>query len=188
MILIGISGKKLHGKSTVADMIENYCIDKLHIPVKKVAFADELKQEVALACDKSVQYIEENKQSFRTILQWWGTEFRRKQNHEDYWIYRMIPYVTTAVEHGYGFLLIPDVRFHNEAQYIRSQSSGVLIRVNRSGWIDADQHPSECDLDNYTFDHTINNIGSLDQLQRKVIRIVNQIHKQKASTQNVQTP
>ena len=69
--------------------------------------------------------------------------------------------------------IITDVRFPNEAQAIKDRG-GIVIRVNR---LDVDKfttnfpqtlHPSETALDDYKFDHVIDNNGSLEELIGKI--------------------
>jgi Phosphomevalonate kinase len=164
MILIGISGKKQSGKNTVAQMISE--ITKLK--VVELAFADELKRELAEACQVTTDYIEANKGNFRLGLQWWGTEFRRKLSGENYWVGRLgnrvlrLP-ATTKV------CIVTDMRFPNEYDFI-SACGGTTIRVNRGG-LPPDNHPSEVSLDGYKFDITINNDSTMDDLKVRVMAI-----------------
>tara|TARA_R110002020_G_scaffold380110_1_gene591298 strand:+ start:38 stop:904 length:867 start_codon:yes stop_codon:yes gene_type:complete len=69
--------------------------------------------------------------------------------------------------------IITDVRFPNEAQAIKDRG-GIVIRVNR---LEVDKfttnfpqtlHPSETALDDYEFDHVIDNNGSIEDLVEKV--------------------
>lgn len=81
--------------------------------------------------------------------------------------------------------IITDVRFPNEAQAIKDRG-GIVIRVNRFKIItktlpdgtecsfipnplfDGEEHPSETALDDYEFDHVIDNNGSIDELIGKI--------------------
>ena len=72
--------------------------------------------------------------------------------------------------------IITDCRFPNEAQAVK-QRGGIVIRVNRGktpvpegalkAMVDR-SHPSETSLDNYEFDHVIDNNGSIEELVEKV--------------------
>jgi hypothetical protein len=103
------------------------------------------------------------------------------------------PDSTKAYEMGKPKWIITDVRFPNEAQAIKDRG-GIVIRVNRpilkdlkddtvtsmayALSVQAKQrkkgiyHPSETALDDYEFDHVINNNGSLDELLDKVKQIL----------------
>lgn len=148
MILLGISGKKKAGKDTLLSII------KLHtsLKVERLAFADSLKLEVAQACKVPVAEIEKNKDKFRTILQWWGTDFRRSKD-DTYWTKQ---WLQRAVISTADILIAPDVRFDNEFQAIKG-SDGIMIRVNRETSDLSDKHPSETELDNHKFDYTLQN-------------------------------
>lgn len=64
--------------------------------------------------------------------------------------------------------LITDVRFPQEVEAIKARF-GPVIRVLRPAREDGDQHISETALDNYTgFDYVIMNDGTLEELERKV--------------------
>lgn len=162
MILIGISGKKKSGKDTVADILAT----KLGLSFEKFAFAGPLKQEVAKACGVTVAYIEEHKTHFRPILQWWGTEFRRRLHGENYWIEKWLKQLADT---DVNVVFTTDVRFKNEADVIHD-AGGFLVRVSRNHTADVmpdlDVHASETELDFYGhFDYQIRNDLSVKSLE-----------------------
>ncbi len=61
--------------------------------------------------------------------------------------------------------LVTDVRFENEAEAIKERG-GILLRINRN--VDTGTHPSETSLDDYKFDYTISNKGSMEDLVTSV--------------------
>ena len=160
MKIIGISGKKGSGKDTVADILIN-----LHKETKigKVGFASAIKSEISRAIGLPAFFIDNHKDNFRLILQGWGTDFRRKLYSEDYWLKKMDQALVLFESVGYSVVIIPDVRFLNEVKYVKDKD-GLLIRVTRpmSGPIDI--HQSETELDDSTFDVTINNDKDLSHL------------------------
>jgi hypothetical protein len=168
MKIIGISGKKGSGKDTVADILIS-----LHREIKigKVGFASALKAEVSRAIGLPNFFIDNHKDNFRLILQGWGTDFRRKMYGEDYWLKKMDQALAMFESVKYDVVIIPDVRFLNEAKYIKDQG-GLLIRVIRpmSGPIDI--HPSEIELDDSQFDTTIYNNKDLNSLAQEVKQII----------------
>jgi len=154
-MFIGISGKKKSGKDTVADIISTILPNCI-----KYSFATELKKEVSRATGFSVKYIDEHKDNFRLVLQGWGTDFRRGIYGDTYWIKKM---EEACEQFGmYENILIPDVRFENEYDWIKSKN-GIVIRVDRHMDF-SDSHISETALDNYKFDHHIINDGTLEDL------------------------
>ncbi len=66
----------------------------------------------------------------RTLLQYVGTEFARGYD-PDYWIKALAPLVEERLSKGIP-VAITDVRFPNEAQYVRSLG-GVVVRVSGEG-------------------------------------------------------
>ena len=163
VMLIGISGKKRSGKDTVGAMVVEW-LRKHYCSATRVAFADQLKEEVARATGVSLEDIEVEKAHWRPMLQWWGVEFRRYYHGENYWIREMTKKLIGMEE---AVAVITDVRLENEAEFVR-KSGGLVVRVERE--IDAqDSHSSEFGLDGYQhFREVIRNDGSLEDLQQKV--------------------
>lgn len=182
--IIGLSGKKRHGKDTTGGIIET-----LRPNVVRIAYADALKREVA---EMIVSYVEKNpkqwaggviydekliqhyvdlmnndqidpetgvayKEQFRLVLQWWGTEFRRKLFGDDYWRKRLEDKLKGLDPEAIA--VITDVRFPDEANQIK-MLGGVMVRINRPGMPPSGTHESETALDNYaSFDYHLNNDG-----------------------------
>lgn len=170
MKIIGISGKKKSGKDTIANII---CAMNDGVNIK-YAFATELKKEVAHACNCSVTFIDTNKDLFRPILQWWGTEYRRNLFGRDYWIRKMRAALEHMKENGVNLVVIPDVRFENEFEFIKYELKAPVYRVERiSNFTNGyDIHPSEIALDGETFDFVVQNNGTINQLIDEVKRTV----------------
>lgn len=160
MKLYGITGYKQAGKDTVGQLI---C--RCHLPLTNVRhnFADALKEEVAKACGTTVFDIEKQKPAFRTILQWWGTDFRRKMSGDNYWL---IKWLTKARTLPASVMMCTDVRFLNEARIIK-EVGGTLIRV-KNDRVKSDGHASETEQDLILCDVTIDNNGSLEELEKEV--------------------
>jgi dephospho-CoA kinase len=72
-------------------------------------------------------------------------------------------------------LFICDLRFPNEAEMLK-QHGFILVRITRKNRIiDRDpNHPSETSLNNYKFDHVIENDGTLEELYAKLENIIKQ--------------
>lgn len=93
--------------------------------------------------------------SYRQLLQWWGTDYRRAQQR-DYWLKRMAEKID-------GPTVIDDCRFPNEAEFVR-QRGGLLLRIERPH-LPAGSHASETALDDWPdFDLIIRNVHGLAQL------------------------
>lgn len=173
-LLIGLGHKKQSGKDTFAKFLK----DHLSGYTWTTAFALPLKMQVAAACGISLEELEQNKAIFRPILQWWGTEFRRKyQKNDNYWINEMEKcYQEVSCKN----FIITDCRFRNEATYIKAKG-GILINVRRTTG-ELDSHGSECDLDQYEhWDYNVNNDGSLEELEKQAKYIASKIISLKES-------
>ncbi len=163
-MIIGISSKLGCGKTTLTNMF----LEK-HPEYIRLGFADILKEECSKMYDYPLEwnYSEVGKScivnysnlvlnhsnlpkpymTVREVLQWHGTDYRRKQD-PDYFAKCMKKIILSTKSLG---IIIDDVRFKNEAELIKSYG-GVLIRINPYlGWKPGSfaYHQSEIDLDNY---------------------------------------
>ncbi len=172
VMLIGISGKKRSGKDTVGAMVVEW-LNEHGFDAAQVAFADQLKDEVAEATGVNRRMQEMDKERWRPILQWWGVEFRRHYFGQDYWVSKMTQKLLAMDE---DLAVVTDVRFRDEADFIRA-SGGFVVRVERETGLQ-DSHSSETDLDGYSeFQATLSNDGTLDDLEEKVYRFMSQMHE-----------
>jgi hypothetical protein len=156
----GLSAKAKHGKDTLYEIIK-----KLHPQVVRVAFADALKEEVAEACGVTVDFINQHKDLFRPMLQWWGTEFRRQLNGNDYWIRRLEDKLSVLPEGTVVF--VTDTRFQNEAEFVRS-GGGHILRLVRPGYVSdrGASHASEVELESISPDSLIV-ASTVEELQQE---------------------
>lgn len=178
--ILGITGKKRHGKDSVARFLPaEYLTFSLAQPVK--AFAREvygLQMRDTDGTDKDKErIIPEWGLSPRQILQRIGTEVGRSI-HPDTWPRylkrKMDDEFNDLREQERGILravrvaVITDVRFPNEAEAVRSWG-GSIWRVIRPDYGDQrDTHPSETESSLIVPDLTIVNDGTLGDLQTKV--------------------
>jgi hypothetical protein len=171
--IIAISGKKHSGKDTAARVIMETLGD---VPMVRIAFADALKEEVAKVCGVTVDYIELNKDIFRPILQWWGTEWRRNMFGDNYWIDRLFDKVDVAPA---DVIVITDVRFKNEYDAIQSwQGTKMMLRIERA-FTGGDMHSSETQLDGTPFDYRLTNATTLEEFEQHVARLANRVFTQR---------
>ena len=111
--------------------------------------------------------------TYREFLQKLGTDAVRNNLHKDTW-------VNSAIV-GYDqskHWLFTDCRFPNEAKAIKDKG-GIIIRINRyppgCSPVFMDRTESEVSLDDWHFDYTIYNIGSIDDLRGQVKEILKTI-------------
>jgi hypothetical protein len=159
-ILIGIGSKAKVGKDTLGLYLSK------QYSLKRLAFADPLKEEVnTMLQSLGLTYDDANKDVLRPLLIGWG-ESRRKME-PDYWVSIIEKQYKNTMScfgiAGCGFyhgVVITDVRYVNEAMFIRN-NGGVLINIIRDNGMDI---PTEHELDNFKFDYTIHNNASLEDL------------------------
>jgi len=176
-ILIGICGSKQHGKDTVAELLMHEFEDHKLWPIRR-AMADPLKEEVAhyLSPIMGIDEVEllrqmnttGEKERFRLIMQWWGSEFRRADDSY-YWIKKMVEWLKNyTYPKDNMVIMIPDTRFINELRFVQAQG-GYLIKVVRPGFETTDNHSSEQEWQSFQdWNYVIINDGTIDQLKAKV--------------------
>ena len=165
--LIGLSGKKRSVKDTVYNIASTLMEES---KIGRVAFGDAVRHEVSEITGYRMDFIEEHKAEFRSLLQVWGTEFRRHFNGSNYWLEKMGEVLDKTQDH-YDVLFITDVRFSNEAEWIRNRG-GKLVKVERRQMVYhniedciPDTHSSETAMDDYSnYDYVINNDGTENEL------------------------
>lgn len=160
---IGITGKKRSGKDEVcSELLRLFALEGTK--AERIGFADALKEEVSKATGVSVEEIEKLKPLFRPILQWWGTEFRRGFNDTEYWLHA----IQKKIENSKAeVIIVPDVRFENEALFLRGQAFNTIIKIERKQ-NGIDTHASESGISDFFIDTVIYNDGTLQQLKDKV--------------------
>ena len=138
-------------------------------------------------CDEPTQ-ITRTPMTIRELLQRLGTDAMRVGLHTNTWVNALMSEYVMNKEHfndiangrevgdGYPKWIITDTRFPNEAQAIKDKG-GILIRVNRKGVNPINNHPSEVGIDNWDFDHIIDNNGSINELIESVKLILNNYGK-----------
>ena len=144
-LLLGFGNKARQGKDSAARAIEDFNFGAPYYEIRIFKFAEALYD----LCYKEYGMIEKD----APLLQRVGQE--KRQQNPNYWIERL-DFRTRTFE---GIGIITDVRYQNEAEWIKSQG-GFLINVTRlnedgSQFIASDRpanHPSEIDLDNWKWD------------------------------------
>lgn len=193
--LIGISGHAGVGKDTVARYIQEKYKD-----VWIEHFADPLKRACAEAFGIPLEWFHEpelkEQETFwgttpRKIAQFVGTEMFRERIHllyggtvRSHWIKLLESRLTgvSAPVDGQGFyapgetILIPDVRFQDEANWIQ-QHNGILLHIHRPGWdgkIGIEGHASERSFipTIQGMAYTICNEGTLEDLYHEVDKFI----------------
>lgn len=188
MKILGISGKKRAGKDTLLSFLGEYSAVPGYLPIIRKSFADPLRQEVAdflvamkitKSSEEGISLLlgEDTKEEFRPLMQWWGTNYRRKYFGEDYWV-RAFEASLSSLKTKPVLVVVPDVRFPDEAKFIES-IGGSVIRVERIGLENADQHPSETSLDNYPNFGLVVKASNLTELKEQAQKAIEMFVKAK---------
>jgi len=171
--LIGFSGKARSGKDSCCDiMTTNY-------GYIRHAFADKLKEAASVYfgiplvwCyddEKDTRVVPAYGMTIRQLLQKFGTESTRDVFGADFWINRL------SMDLNFDNInCISDVRFDNEANWIRNHG-GIIIHIERPSLDMNMEHSSELGIDKNVSDITIINDGSLSDLGNKVDELMNHV-------------
>ncbi len=165
--IIGVAGKARAGKDTAA----NFLVASLG--GYRYGFADPLRAMLmaGLGMDLTEPYWQERKElkiaalgkSPRELLQTLGTEWGRQLVHPEIWL-------TVAqqklMNNGPG-MIISDVRFDNEANWIRKHG-GLVLHVTRPSPVEVAGHISEHGIKPHESDKTIHNSGTLEEYQQNL--------------------
>ena len=157
--LLGLSGKKQSGKSTIAKYL---VADK---GFTEVSWAEPLKTHIGKGLfgftEAQVNGTDQDKEALdprwgyspRYVLQVVGTELFRKNLDQDFWVKVGAVRIKDLLSQGHN-VVVTDCRFPNEMDMIR-KLGGVTVRVSRIGQVCTDTHASETSLDGYEFDEYI---------------------------------
>jgi len=177
MKLVGVAGRAGAGKDTVADyLVKEYGFERY-------GFADPIKHGLCAAFglmpfdfadrerkEQSISRI--GGKSPRQLAQWFGTEFGRNMICEDIWI-RMAQFhyesLVDMVRDTFGKapvgMVVPDVRFPNEAEWVR-RNGGVVWHVVRPDIKPVSAHVSEAGVAFAGGDRWVHNYGTIAELHK----------------------
>lgn len=194
MYKFAICGRAGSGKNTIGDMIIKEFSDKYAYKHRQIAFADPVKDIARImfphAPERYWTGASEYRNSFidhafkhnqpltaRQLLIDIGSNLGRGYD-SNIWInvldYRLSTYSKDEV------LVLTDCRFINEHNFLKSKGF-TLIKVQRPSCSKI-EHVSETELEripNYQFDYIIDNNGSLSDLHKNVINMLNSVISKK---------
>lgn len=99
----------------------------------------------------------------RKFLQWVGTDWARSID-DSVWIKVLTSQLVSPTDNYY----VSDLRFDNECRALR-ENGFTLVRIIRPGVVSCNAHSSENGIsDNFEWDYTIYNSGTLEELYRKL--------------------
>jgi hypothetical protein len=180
--IIGISGKKEHGKDTVANIILNTIPGKF----KTLSFARPIKESLSISMNIPIEYfddrdkkeviLEEWGQTPRQLAQWYGTDVFRNQIDPDIWIKNMefrINAFYNDKKNQDKVIVITDARFDNELELIWRLGGKVwnVDASERVKRINKDTHISENGI-TLKPDIYIDNNGTMNDLKNQIDEIM----------------
>ncbi|UOQ97456.1 hypothetical protein MUN81_19740 [Hymenobacter sp. 5317J-9] len=179
--LIGLSGRRGSGKDTVARLIQQLQPERIW---QVRSFGDSIKSVCAALTGEAaaLYYSQKGKAelvpTFRRtrgeMLQQVGEALR--QWEPLVWVDAFFAALPQD-----ACVLVPDVRYANEADPIRARG-GIMLRVEgdplrqRGDGTRDDNHPSEVSMDAYpNFDHVLHNTGSYQDLEQQVRELLKRL-------------
>lgn len=163
--IFGISGRALSGKDTVGQYLQAKLGGSIY------HFADPIRAMLAvIGIDMNHPYWREHKEvtipglgkSPRQLMQTLGTEWGRECVNEDLWT--MLAHSLVGSEQLPTPVMIPDVRFENEADWIRD-SKGIILHVVRDV-VKVSAHISEYPISVDPRDVVVHNNGTVQDLHK----------------------
>lgn len=132
-LVIGLTGKAGCGKDTLAALFKRYHSDQ---NVRLMAFASALKRRAGVVFDEPMSAFYDTKDAmskwgmtYRALLQKFGTEFAREMIDKDFWV-KTLDYEYNSVCSNADVVVITDVRFDNEAEWVLAQG-GFIVEIHR---------------------------------------------------------
>jgi hypothetical protein len=177
--IIGITGKAGSGKDTAVEMFLKTCE---HPVSQRLAFADGVKHSAAAIFREPLGKFYNHKQdisdlwgiTYRDMLQKLGTDFARDMIDKDFWV-KWLDAKLGDTPDTVGLIFITDVRFDNEAQWIRKHG-GIVVEIIRDGHATLtsleEMHSSENGIDESLIDYKIVNRDSLESLGGKMEKVL----------------
>lgn len=175
-MIIGLTGKAGVGKDLFSELIkkhldsaESFAFAK---PIKEAAkilfnFTDEQLYDQIKKEEIDIRW----KKSPRQILQWLGTDILREHIDQDFFIKCIKQKIENSDK---NFIIVTDVRFPNEAEFIRSMD-GKVVKIIRPNAVTTEHngHITEQGIADKLIDEIIINDGTIEDFENKIIEFLN---------------
>jgi hypothetical protein len=200
--VVGVMGQIGAGKDYFASLLTEYATS-YGVRCQRRAMGDSLKEEVAIflaencrdhyqfrdACTPGERYAlaleclhgesRPEKEQFRLLMQWWGTEYRRDNVNGEYWAIEFVQWLhryAAICQRGPKLVTVPDIRFRNEVDCIY-ELGGVIVWIT-SDDAKQDSHKAENALaDGYKHDFHIHRTDCAT-FKKQVKAVVDQLYPQ----------
>ena len=167
--IIILSGKARAGKDTTMNFLNE--IYNNIIQLQYGSYIKEYAKKIS-----NWDGIEETKP--RELLQQLGTSIIRENIDNKFFVKKMIDDIK-VYSYFFDTIVISDARFKIEIDDIKNTFNNVIaVRIERPNFdngltLEQKKHPSEIDLDDYNkFDYKLINDGTLEDLKKKVEKLV----------------
>lgn len=180
MKVVGLTAPRGAGKDTAG-------LTFSELGYVQIAFADPIKRAVEAMFDLCPEVWDDRQLKEQTLhqsglipgfhfsprylAQTIGTEWGREIITPDIWVRAVERKLhVQARQHGVQKFVITDVRFSNEAEWIRSLA-GRVVEIERPGYAWNADHASEAGPDDQLIDHTLPNAGTLTELRHATMAV-----------------
>ena len=160
-MIVAVGNKSRVGKDTFADyLVNNYGFKRISIAESLYKLSHQVQDFFGIEQHKDPK-----------LLQELGT-CMRKIYGDNIWIDKAV----AEIKSHNGNVVISDMRFKNECGILKQMSAYTVKVTRRDRIIDRDPlHISEVDLDDYTFDYTIENNGTKEEFYAAIDDFVSKI-------------
>ena len=172
-IIIGLCGLAGTGKDTVRAMLQDLgytgfaLADPIRSTLRDLLLSNGISDEYIDNRELKESTIPELGVSYRHMAQTLGTDWARNCLGEDFWVRLAGAFLYDQIEQGGTHFCVSDIRFENEAQWVRSMG-GVIWRIERNQAAPVRAHISEAAATAIASDTVIDNNGSVGDLHRAV--------------------
>ncbi len=181
MHVIGLAGKAGSGKDTIGGLIAD-------LPRwQQIAFADPLRVMLVMGGFAKPEQLNDRKlketpielhgASPRVLMQTLGTEWGREMIHPEIWIRLLAERVDKFTEANVAGVVITDIRFEDEAEYVRRVGGKVVhvIRPPGAHGLLSSKHRSEAGVKRRYGDLLLDNDGLVADLPDKLQVLMQEI-------------
>lgn len=184
-LIMGFTGKAGSGKSTIAHFLEEYLKEK-KVSSQRISFAAPLKHAMAFLFDTDQRRFwdahlkEQDIPGFdftpRKVLQVIATEGMRTHLGKDIFIKLAMQRIERMSYSTTKIVIIDDVRFENEAAFIRERGVLIHIQKHRPWLVPSDNHVSELGIsildDELIFTNSYSSLDKLEDAVNKSARVI----------------
>lgn len=179
-IIVAICGKAGSGKDTAARILSEM------LSFTRIAFADPLKEALAIIANEPVEYYHDNAKkeeicplfnmTRREAMQKFGTEAVRGVLGDNIWLERALQSIKTLQEtRGRSRYVVTDCRFDNEARALKEHGA-IIVEIERPDHApQTPKHSSERGISPELVDYIIVNDSTIDALHWELIGLVSEL-------------